>query len=125
MTFIAVVVMALSFTIASYCFKKGMLAFAASGAWTVSAVYSYTNSAAVWDIYFFEFLLFCGLIIACAFSPLAYRETTPEDEPPEDPDIKELREEIEGMRKLREQYSFLYSRRKPRKRSRYEGANKW
>lgn len=114
MLLIALVLLSMGFTIASYIFKKGMLAFAGAGAWIVTAIYCFSRSTETWDIYFSLAFLFIGLTIACFFSPLAWRETTDKGETPEEPDIQDLREEIEAFNRERNQYVFLHS--KPSKR---------
>lgn len=119
MLLIALIVLALGFTITSYIFKKGMLAFAGAGSWLVASIYCFSKSAEAWDIYFSLAFLFIGLLLACTFSPLAWRETTPQGEVPEEPDIRDLREEMEAFNRERNQFAFLHSKRQPRRRSRW------
>jgi len=119
MLLIALIILAMGFTITSYIFKKGVLAFAGAGAWMVTSIYCFSRSLETWDIYFSLAFLFIGLLLACAFSPLAWRETTPDNEMPEDPDARDMRKEIEAFNRERSQYSFLY--KKPTKRK----ANRW
>lgn len=120
MVLIALIILAIGFTISSYFFKKGMLAFGGAGAWAVTGVYCYTRAAEMWDVYYCLFWLCMGLTIACSFSPLAYRETTPAREEVEEPDVKTIREELETLQREQNQYAFLYSKRRPRGRaSRY------
>ena len=116
MILIALLLLSLVFTVCSYVFKKGALAFAGAGGWIATAVYCYTTSTAEWDIYYILFFLACGLVIASAFSPLAYRETTPANEDTEDPDDRAMREEIEAITKERRRFAYLNTRNAPRKR---------
>ena len=111
LTLIALIMLSLGFTVSSYIFKKGMLAFAGAGAWMITGIYCYTRAIAMWDVYYSLFWLFMGLTIASAFSPLAYRETTPKSEEPEDEDAEEIRKEYEEAQKERDKYAFLYSSR--------------
>lgn len=121
MLLIALLILAMGFTITSYVFKKGVLAFAGAGSWMVTSIYCFSKSSSDWDVYFSLAWLFIGLVIACAFSPLAWRETTPIGETPEEPDIRDMREEIEAWNKERSQYSFLYSnKRGKRKGTRFQ-----
>ena len=108
MLLIALILLALGFTIVSYIFKKGVLSFAGAGPWMIASIYCFTKSAETWDIYFSLAFLFIGLLLACAFSPLAWRETTPAGETPEEPEIRELREEMAAFNRERGQYDFLY-----------------
>lgn len=116
MILIALIILAMGFTITSYIFKKGMLAFAGAGAWMIAGVYCLTRSLETWDVYFSLFWLFTGLTIACAFSPLAWRETTPAGEITEEPDIRDMREEMETWNRERGQYNFLYSGKRSRRK---------
>ena len=113
MLFIILVVLALSFTISSHVFKKGVLADAGTGAWMIAAIQSFILSTATWDIYFCLGFLFIALTIACSFSPLAWRETTPDNEMSED--AAEMKAEMDSWDQERSQFSFL---RKPSKRRR-------
>lgn len=119
MLLIALIILALGFTIVSYIFKKGMLAFAGAGAWMVASIYCFTKSAETWDIYFSLAFLFIGLLLACMFSPLAWRETTTAGERTEDPDAAEMRAEMAEFNRGRNQFSFLHSNRRPRRRTRW------
>ena len=107
--------LAFGFTIASAVLKKGFLAFAAASVWVITSIYCFTRYTEVWDTYFSLAFLFIGLMLACAFSPLAYRETTPAGERPEEPDVRDLREEMEAFDRERNQYDFLYSKRRPKR----------
>jgi len=119
MLLIALIVLAMGFTITSYIFKKGVLAFAGAGAWMITAIYCFSKSTETWDIYFSLAFLFIGLMLACFFSPLAWRETTVGKEIPEDPDIADLRDEMEAFNKERNQYAFLHSNKQPRRKTRW------
>jgi len=119
MTTAILVVLALTFTIASYIFKKGLLAFAGAGAWMIAAIQAFSMSLATWDVYFSLAFLFIGLTIACFFAPLAYKETTTADERTEDPDVAEMRAEMEEFNRGRNQFSFLHNNRRPRRRTRW------
>ena len=119
MLLIALIILAMGFTITSYIFKKGVLAFAGAGSWMITAIYCFSRSLETWDIYFSLAFLFIGLLLACAFSPLAWRETTPAGEIPEDPDIRDLREEMEMWNRERNQYEFLHSKRPIKKKTRW------
>ena len=118
MIFFALIFLALVFTIASYVFKKGMLAFAGAGAWIITAIYCFIESTEAWDVYFSLAFLFIGLTIACFFSPLAWRETTIAGEITEDPHVAEMRADMAEFNRERNQYSFLHSKR-PRRRTRW------
>lgn len=117
MILIALIFLSVSFTIASGVLRKGWLAFTGAGAWAATAVYCYNNSTEVWDLHYFLFILFCGLIIVTAASPLAYRDTTPHDEVAEESDIDSVRRDLEEIRKEQESYSFLYQPSKKQKRN--------
>ena len=117
--FLALILLALAFTIASYIFKKGVLAFAGAGSWAIASIYCFIESTEAWDIYFSLAFLFIGLLFACMFSPLAWRETTSAGEIPEEPDIAEMRADTEAFNKGRNQYSFLHSKGRPRRKSRW------
>jgi len=118
MVFFALIVLALAFTITSYIFKRGMLAFAGAGAWIITAIYCFIESTEAWDVYFSLAFLFIGLTIACFFAPLAWKETTMSGDRTEDPDLAAMREEMETFNKERNQYSFLHSKQ-PRRRRRW------
>jgi len=109
MTTSILVVLALTFTITSHMFKKGFLSFAGAGAWMIATVHCFSMSAINWDTYFSLAFLFIGLTLVCVFAPLAWRETTKEGEETEEPDIREMREEMGNWNKERKQYNFLYS----------------
>jgi len=119
MIFFALIFLALVFTIASYVFKKGMLAFAGAGAWIITAIYCFIESTVAWDVYFSLAFLFIGLTIACFFSPLAWKETTMAGDRTEDPDTAEMQAEMAEFNKGRNQFSFLHSKGRPRRRSRW------
>jgi len=122
MTTAILVILALTFTISSHILKKGFLAFAGAGAWMIATVQAFSMSLVAWDVYFSLGFLCIGLLLACIFSPLAWRETTKEGEETEEPDIRELREEMESWNKERQQYGFLYSgnSRDKRGKTRYQ-----
>jgi len=119
MLLIALLILAMGFTIASYIFKKGILAFAGAGAWMVTSIYCFSKSAETWDVYFSLAFLFIGLLLACMFSPLAWRETTPAGERTEDPDVAEMRAEMQEWDRERNQFSFLHNNKRPRRRTRW------
>jgi len=119
MVLIALIILAMGFTIVSHIFKKGVLAFAGAGAWMVAALYCFSKSAETWDTYFSLAFLFIGLLIACMFSPLAWRETTMPGDRTEDPDIAAMREEMTEFNKGRNQFSFLRNDRRPRGKTRW------
>jgi len=108
MTTSILVVLALTFTITSHIFKRGFLAFAGAGAWMIATIHCFSMSVLAWDVYFCLAFLFIGLVLVCAFSPLAWRETTPAGEEPEEPEITRMREEMESWDRERRQYNFLY-----------------
>lgn len=107
--------LALGFLAMSLIFKKGYLAFASAGVWIVAGVYCFSRALEYWDVYFSLGFLFMAFVLACSFAPLAWRETTPEGEKAEDPDVAAMREEMESFNTERNQYDFLYS--KPKRRS--------
>ena len=113
MLFIILTILALSFTISSHVFRKGMLAYAGTGAWMIAAIQSFILSTITWDVYFCVGFLFIGLTIACSFSPLAWRETTPDNEMSED--ATEMKAEMDAWDRDRSQFSFLH---KPSRRRR-------
>jgi len=119
MTTAILVVLALTFTIASYIFKRGMLAFAGAGAWMIATIQAFSMSLVTWDVYFSLAFLFIGLTIACFFSPLAWKETTMPGGRTEDPDVAAMREEMQVWDKERNQYGFLHTKRSPRRRTRW------
>jgi len=119
MTTAILVILALTFTISSHIFKKGMLAFAGAGAWMIATIQAFSMSLVTWDVYFSLAFLFIGLTIACFFSPLAWRETTMPGDRTEDPDVMAMREEMETFNKERNQFSFLHSKRQPRRRGKW------
>ena len=112
MIFTGLIVLALTFTVLSYIFKKGVLAFASVGAWMISSIHCFSMSLATWDVYFSLAFLFIGLLIACAFSPLAWKETTMAGDRTEDPDVAEMKAEMSEFNRYRNQYSFLNRRRR-------------
>ena len=109
MTTVILIILALTFTITSLIFKKGFLSFAGAGAWMIATVHCFSMSAINWDTYFSLAFLFIGLTLVCVFAPLAWRETTKEGDEAEDPDTRELHEEMENWNRERRQYNFLYS----------------
>ena len=116
------VILALTFTITSAVMKKGYLAFASSGAWIIACVSAFSQATTDWDTYFCLGFFFIFLSLVEIFSPLAWRETTKEGEETEDPDIRDMREEMEGWNKERQQYGFLYggNNRDKRNKTRYQ-----
>jgi len=116
--------LALAFLALSMIFKKGYLAFASSGVWMVAGIYCFSRALEYWDVYFSLGFLFMAFVLACAFAPLAWRETTPANERAEEPDVlvAGLREEMGISADERGQFDFLYKNRRPNKRkmSRYE-----
>jgi len=118
MLLFALLILALAFTISSYIFKKGVLAFAGAGAWIIASIHCFSVSIATWDTYFSLAFLFIALLLACIFSPLAWRETTADNETPEEPDVRDLREEMEAFSRERNQYAFLRGKQ-PRRRTRW------
>lgn len=118
MIFAGLIASALTFTIASYYFKKGVLSFTGASIWLISAIYCFQLSLATWDIYFCLGFLFIMLTVVESFSPLMWGETTPANETPEEPDIAEMRAEMEAFNKERSQYNFLY-KNKPKRRARW------
>ena len=103
------VILALTFTITSAILKKGYLSFAGSGAWIIACISAFSQATIDWDTYFSLGFFFIFLSLIEMFSPLAWRETTAKGEDSEDPDIRELQEEMENWNKERRQYNFLYS----------------
>ena len=116
MTTAILVILALTFTISSHIFKKGMLAFAGAGAWMIATIQAFSMSLATWDVYFSLGFLFIGLLLACVFSPLAWRETTFAGDTTEEPDIRDMREEMEAWDKERNRYRFLHSGRSSKRK---------
>jgi len=116
--------LALGFLALSIIFKKGFLSFAAAGVWVVASIYCFGRALEYWDVYFSLGFLFMAFVLACAFAPLAWRETTPANETSEEPDalLEGLKEEMGASDSERDQYAFLYKNRRPNKRkmSRYE-----
>lgn len=119
MLLISLLILSLVFTVSSHIFKKGVLAFAGTGAWMIATIQSFSMSLVTWDVYFSLGFLCIGLLLACAFSPLAWKETTMPGEKTEEPDVAALREEMETFNKERNQYSFLHSKKQPRRRARW------
>jgi len=119
MTTAILVVLALTFTITSHIFKRGFLAFAGAGAWMIATIQAFSMSLVAWDVYFSLGFLFIGLVLVCIFSPLAWRETTIKGEPVEEPEIRDMREEMEALSRESNQYNFLYKKRSGRKRTRW------
>lgn len=119
MIFAGLIVLALTFTVSSHIFKRGVLAFAGSGAWMITSIHCFSMSTETWDVYFSLAFLFIGLTIICSFSPLAWKETTMPGDRTEEPDVMALREEMETFNKERNQYSFLHSKKQPRRRTRW------
>jgi len=75
MTLLAILAfMTTCFTIATYVFKKPVLAFAGAGGWVIFGVYSYTMSVAAWDIYYGIFFLAMGMVIVCVLEPILMRQ---------------------------------------------------
>jgi membrane protein implicated in regulation of membrane protease activity len=107
------VILSLTFTITSMVFKKGYLAFAGSGSWIITGIHSFTLVLSTWDVFFCLGFLFIMLAVVESFSPLAWRETTPDNEMSED--AIEMKAEMEAWDKERGQFSFL---RKPSRRRR-------
>ena len=116
MLLLTLIILSLAFTIAGQILKKGWLAFAGAGAWMITAIQSFSESLTTWDVYFNLGFLFIGLTLACAFSPLAWRETTSSNEMPEEPDVADIRAEIEAFKRERNQYAGLYENRQPKRR---------
>jgi len=119
MLLISLIVLSLAFIISSHIFKKGVLAFAGAGGWMIATIQAFSMSAATWDVYFSLAFLFIGLTIACFFSPLAWRETAVDNEIPEDPDVADLRAEMEAFNRERNNYTSLHSNKRPRRRTRW------
>jgi hypothetical protein len=112
------VLLSLTFSITSLILKKGYFAFAGSGTWLITSIYMFGQHIDTWDIYFCLGFLFIALALVEAFSPLAWRETTPTNETPEEPDVAEMKAEMEAFNKERSQYNFLY-KNKPKRRNRW------
>ena len=119
MLLISLLVLSLAFTISSHVFKKGVLAFAGAGAWMIATIQAFSMSLVAWDVYFSLAFLFIGLTIACFFSPLAWREATTDNEPPEEPDIADMRAEMETFSRERNQYAFLHDNKRPKRKTRW------
>jgi len=115
MTTAILVVLALTFTITSHIFKRGMLAFAGAGAWMIATIQAFSMSLVTWDVYFSLGFLFIGLTIACFFSPLAWKETTMAGDGTEDPEVAEMRAEMKGWDNDRNQFSFLHKKSSKRR----------
>jgi hypothetical protein len=114
MLLIALIVLALGLTVTGYMLKKSFLAFAATGAWFVLAIYSYTRWGATFDIYWALTILAGALTIGSAFVPLSFREAVGEEKDL-DPDMADLRRFREEQQEEQEQYSVLYSRGRRRR----------
>ena len=69
------VMVALTLTIMGYTLKRPALGFAASGFWVIFALFSYSLSTAVWDIYFGIFWISIAIAIIC----LLYTSPSPRD----------------------------------------------
>jgi hypothetical protein len=115
---------AIGFLALSLIFKRGFLSFGSAGVWLVAGIYCFSRALEYWDVYFSLGFLFMAFVLACAFAPLAWRETTPANEATEEPDalVEGLREEMGASDSERGQWGFLYKNRRPTKRkmSRYE-----
>lgn len=105
----------ISLTIASHIVKKGVLSFAAAGFWMIFVVFALDTYTTVWDVYYCIFLISSGMVIVCIISPLAWRETSSDNEEVEEPDVAELRHEIEQIEREKNQYNFLYRNKKRRR----------
>ena len=112
------VILGLTFTITGVVMKKGYIAFAGAGAWIIAGISAFSQAIIDWDTYFCLGFFFIFLALAEMFSPLAWRETTPVGEEPEEPDTRELREEMENWNRERRQYNFLYGGNSKGKRGR-------
>ena len=85
----------------------------------IASIYCFIESAETWDVYFSLAFLFIGFLLACIFSPMAWRETATQGEIPEEPDIADLRAEMEAFHRERNQYGFLHSKKQPRRITRW------
>ena len=105
------IVLALGFLALSLIFKKGYLAFASAGVWIVASIYCFGRSLEYWDVYFSLAFLFMAFVLACAFAPLAWRETTPVGGTTEEPDtlMEGLRSEMKYFNEMSSQYEFMNS----------------
>lgn len=111
--------LAFGFTVISALVKKGWLAYAGAGVWMIATIQAFSISLVTWDVCFSLAFLFIALSLACMFSPLAWRETTSEGETPEDPDVAEMRAEMQELNRERSQFSSLHNNRRPRRRTRW------
>lgn len=101
----------------SLIFKKGFLSFGAAGVWVVASVFCFSRALEYWDTYFSLAFLFMAFVLACAFAPLAWRETTPANErTEEDSLVSGLREEMAERDSDLGQWGFLYKGNSRRRR---------
>jgi hypothetical protein len=108
--------LALGLTIAALALKSGrsILGFAGAGAWLLLGVYAYTNSTALWDIYYALFWLSIGMVIACSLVASILKEQKeiegdiyPEELHPED---RELYDEMQSRNRERRRLEILYGK---------------
>lgn len=115
MTLLAFIILAGGLTVATFALKSGrkILCWASAGAWLLLGVYSYTQYAVVWDIYYALFMLSMIMVFACALIPAVLREKKEED-----PDMLEefdevdrpLAKDIMATNKDRKNYDMLFGR---------------
>lgn len=96
---------ALTFTITSTIFKKGFLAYAGAAVWIITAISCFDRALDYWDTYYCLGFLCIGLMLADIFAPAAYRETTPDNETPEEPDMLEVMQERQRFLRERKPYT--------------------
>jgi len=119
--FLALIFLAVSLTIATFALRSGrmILSFASAGAWMVLGVYSYTQSAIVWDIYYALFWLSMGMVVCCVLIPAILKEKKEDDislgETDEFGD-KDMLDAMEADDKDRARFERLSGKRKPRRR---------
>lgn len=114
MTLIALIVLALGFTISGYVLKRGVLAFAAAGCWIILFMYSLNASTSSWDIFYSLAWVSLGLAITSLFATLTRKDTSgdTDEQEEEDPDVTETRREMAAAQREQQQYSFLWKKKR-------------
>lgn len=118
MTLMALLLFAVSTTIATFAIKSGrrIVSFLAAGAWMLNGVYCYGVSSAVWDVYYALFWLSMGMVFVCVLIPSVLKEKTENDIFADDVDRydRPLYEAMEADKKDRERMDRLFGKRRRR-----------
>ncbi len=117
--FVAFIWLAIIPTVAAFAVSSGrrILSFVAAGAWLLLGVYSYTNSAATWDIYYALFWLSMGMIVVCVLVPAALKEKKEDNLEPDYGEDKEFMAAIKEEEDDKARFDRLFrgGRRRPRR----------